>query len=118
MNSTDLKLKLQELIENSVALQSLPEEARNVRTKAMLEANDATMKQFITVLENETKQLQKIDADTASQTEEINSLIEEAKQLEKEAKREIRKEEEVSERAAEESKAEDILKELDNISDN
>jgi hypothetical protein len=118
MTNTDLKLQLQELIGNSVALQSLPAEAQEIRSKAMLSADDATMKQFITVLSSEAKQLEKIDADTASQTEEISNLIEEAKQLEKEAKKEIRKEAEVSERTESESKAEDLLKELDKISDN
>lgn len=117
MNTTDLKLQLQELIENSVALKSLPPEARDIRTKAMLSADDATIKQFITVLGNEAKQLGKIDADMAKQTKEISSLIEEAKQLEQEAKREIRKEAEVSERTESESKAEELLKKLDDISD-
>jgi len=117
MNSTELKLHLQELIDNSSALKSLPPDAREMRTKAMLGADEATMKQFISVLESEAKQLEKIDSDMSNQTNEINNLIEEAKQLEKEAKRELRKADEETERAEEESKAEDILKKLDDISD-
>lgn len=117
MNSTELKLQLQELIANSTALKSLPQEARDMRANAMLNADEDTMKQFVAVLENESAQLQKIDDDMASQTDEINSLIAEAKQLEKDAQREIRKDAEVSERTDSETKAEDLLKKLDEISD-
>lgn len=113
----EIKLRLQELIKNSPAIQSLLEADREARTKAMLSADDDTMNQFIAVLENEAAQMQKLDSDMASKTEEINSLLAEANQLEKEAQREIRKEAEASERAGEESKAEDLLKQLDDIAD-
>ena len=115
MSDVNIKLKLQELIDNSVALKSLPEKARKMRTEAMLNADDDTMKQFIAVLENEAKQVQAINDDMADKTQEINALLSEAKQLEQEAKRELRKEEENQERANEEKEAEDILKKLDEI---
>lgn len=117
MNSIDLKLKLQELINNSKALQSLPVEARKVRTEAMLNADEDTMSQFIAVLENESKQIKAIDDNATKETEKITQLLDEAKQLEKEAQREMRKEEESTERVKEESEAEDLLKKLDDIED-
>jgi len=117
MNTMEIKLQLQELIENSPALQSLPEEAREVRKKAMLSADDDTMNQFIAVLESEASQMKKIDDDMASKTEEINKLLAEAKQLEQEAQREVRKQEESIERESEQLKADELLKKLDDIAD-
>ncbi len=116
MTNPLLKSQLQELIANSAALNSLPQEARDIRINAMLNADDATMQQFIDVFTNEAMQLEKINQDMAKDAEEIGGLIAEAKQLEKEAEREIRKEAEGSERAGEEAKAEDLLKQLDEIS--
>jgi hypothetical protein len=117
MADVNLKLKLQDLIDNSPALSSLPEADREVRKKAMLSADDETMQQFVAVLENESAQMQKLDEDMAVQTEEINSLITEANELEKEAKRELRKQEEKTERSEEKQKAEALLKKLDEVDD-
>ncbi|MCD6109824.1 hypothetical protein J7J83_03645 [bacterium] len=115
MNSTELKLKLQDLISNSVALKSLPEEAQKIRTQAMLNSDDDTMMQFIAVLENESKQIKVIDDNATKETEKITQLLDEAKTLEKEAEREVRKEEENLEHTKEESEAEALLKKLDDI---
>jgi len=115
MTNTQLQMQLQELIANSAALNSLPQEARDIRTNAMLSADDSTMQQFIDVLSNEAMQLEKINQDMASQTEEIGVLVAEAKQLEKQAERAISKEAESSERAGEEAQADALLKQLDEI---
>jgi len=115
MTTTNLKMQLQELIANSAAIQSLPEEARDLRTNTMLNADDETMQQFIDVLTNEAKQLEKINQDMANETEEINKLIAEAKQLGKQAEREIRKDAEATERIKDDLRAEALLKKLDEI---
>jgi hypothetical protein len=117
MTTASLKIQLQELIANSAAIQSLPEEARQIREDTMLNADDETMQQFIDVLTNEANQLEKINQEMENEAEEINKLIAEAKQLGKQAEREIRKDAEVTERIKDDLRAEALLKQLDEITD-
>ncbi|MFC1599573.1 hypothetical protein ACFL3T_00920 [Patescibacteria group bacterium] len=111
----DLKAKLQQLIKSSATLQSLPPEELKFRADAMLSADDAAMTEFIKILETESAQIKKIDDDFAKKAGELNDLVAEANQLEKEANTMFRKEEEEEERGAEEQKAEDLLKKLDEV---
>lgn len=114
---SDLKARLQELIKNSPALQSLPPEALKMRTDIMLASSPTEMQNFITVLEEEALQLKKIDDDFVKNADHINDLIAEAKELEKAAGREISKEDEASERKQEEDQAAALLAKLDNVQD-
>ena len=111
----DLKAKLQKLIKNSPTLQSLGAEELKFRTNAMLSSNETAMAEFIKILENEAAQIKKIDDDYAKKAGELNDLVAEAKQLENEANALFRKEKETEERGAEEQKAEDLLKKLDEV---
>jgi hypothetical protein len=106
---------LQELVNNSAALNSLPEDARTMRAEMMLSADPDTMLEFIKVLEEEAAKLQKMDEDFVKKTEEIEGLVVEAQQLEKEAEREIRHAEEDEEKVKSEAHAAALLKKLDNI---
>ena len=113
----ELKARLQELIKNSPALQSLPPEARKMRADIMLSSSPAQMQNFIDVLEEEAASLKKIDEDFVKQADHINSLMAEAKELEKSANREMSKEDEEMERKEEEEKAAKLLAKLDDIQD-
>jgi hypothetical protein len=111
----DTKEQLTLLIENSRTLKSLPGTEKESRKTAMLNADEATMKNFIQILEREAQKIEKVDSSFQKEFNEIEGLITEAKQLENNLKRDMRKDAEVNERTESESKAEDILKELDNI---
>lgn len=111
----DLTAQLQQLIKNSTTLQSLTADELKFRAKAMLSADSKAQAAFIKILENESAQISKIDEDYAKKAGELTELVAEAKQLEKEAKIMFRKDEEESERGAEEQKAEDLLKKLDEV---
>ena len=111
----DLKAKLLQLIKSSPTLQSLPADELKFRADAMLSADEAAQAEFITILKNESAQMQKIDNDFAKKAGELNNLVAEANQLEKEAETMFRKEQEEEERGTEEQKAEDLLKKLDDV---
>lgn len=113
----DTKETLRQLINNSPALQSLPEEARTIRVQGMLNADEDTMKEFTAILQTEAQEIDTINKEMENETEEIENLVAEAKELEKEAKLELRKEEEKTERAEEKQKAEAILAKLDEVDD-
>jgi hypothetical protein len=110
--TTTIKSHLQTLIKNSPALKSLPKEAREMRARLMLSSDEATMKKFIKVLEDEQKEIKKADAEASKQ---VAAIMAEVKQLEKEANLEIRKQDEALARQKEESQAEELLKKLDEI---
>jgi len=112
----DLKAKLLQLIKNSPTLQSLPAEELKFRTEAMLNADEAGIMNFITILENEAVAMKKIDNDYAAQADDINNLVEEANQLEKEAENLVRKDIEADERSGDEAAAENLLGKLDDVS--
>ena len=111
----DVKKHLHALIKNSATFKSLPEAERKARTDMMLSADEATMQKFIAILEKEVKGMEKVEADFQKSATEIEGLVAEAQALEKEANRIIRKEEEATERAGEEKAADELLKQLDDI---
>ncbi|MFC1655966.1 hypothetical protein ACFL3C_03790 [Patescibacteria group bacterium] len=117
IDPADLKARLQELINNSAALKSLPPEARKMRADAMLSSSPTLMQNFINVLEEEATELKKIDEDFVKNAAHIGDLVAEAKELEKEANREIRKEDEAVGRKQEEKEAAALLAKLDDIQD-
>lgn len=115
LSQEQLKTQLQELIDNSAALKSLPPAARNARVKLMLSADPDTMQKFIEVFENEATQLKKIDDEFQKDAATIQDLIAEVKHLEVEANTVLRKEAEKEEHAGDVKKAEALLKQLDEI---
>ncbi|MBA4337089.1 hypothetical protein C0416_04960 [bacterium] len=115
MESSEVKNRLSELIANSVAIQGLPVQEREEREKSMLAADEETMLRFIDVLEEEVKQVEKLNETLQEDAEEINKLIAEANQLEKQAEREIRKNAEAVEREKDDLRAEELLRKLDEI---
>ncbi len=117
IDPVNLKTRLQELIKNSSALQSLPPEARKMRADIMLASSPTLMQNFINVLEEEAARLKKIDEKFVKDAAHIGNLISEVKELEQTANREIRKENEALERKHEEDEAAALLAKLDNIQD-
>ncbi|MFC1647694.1 hypothetical protein ACFL10_01730 [Patescibacteria group bacterium] len=111
----DLKAQLQELIKNSPTLKSLSAEERAFRSNAMLSGDEAALKRYIEILEEESAQMKQIDENFAKEAEGLNELVEEVNQLEKEAEGVVRKEEEAEERVGEEEKAEELIKKLNEV---
>jgi len=105
---TDKKTYLKSLLDNSLSIKSLPEDARKIQIKAMLSANPEETNAFIRILEEEKSAMQKIDIEFLKQAGEIEHLVAEAKQLEVHATKEIRQEKE-GKQASEEQKTADAL---------
>ncbi|MBN1494280.1 hypothetical protein JW911_00920 [Candidatus Peregrinibacteria bacterium] len=107
--------KLRGLMENSPALNSLPEEEKNERVYAILAVKPDQMKQIIKIFEDEAKYLKEIDEDFEGHMGEIKEYIDETNQIVKDAERNERHNKEKLIRKEEEAHAENILKKLDEI---
>lgn len=116
-NTKELKDHLEELITISPALQSLTPDERRLRTSVMLSANEDAMKEFIEILEDEQKEVYKIEKDFEEKGNSLKGLIDEVEQIEKTIKREVIKEKEKVSRKEADKKAEALLKKLDEITD-
>lgn len=112
---TDLKQQLQELLNQSEAIQSLPAAQKKAQIERMLSATPSQMKQLITVFEEEVAELQSIDEEFLSHEEEINELITVVKKEKSVAKRKDRIEKEKVSNASDQEKANMLLKKLDDI---
>lgn len=106
--TTDLKTRLEELIQNSFAINTLPEEERQEKKEEMLSAEPEVMREYIAILEDEQR-------DFIQNKEELQALVSQVKVLKNRAQRvELQeKEEQLVER--EKNEAEELLKQLDEI---
>jgi hypothetical protein len=107
--------KLQELIDVSPALQTLPEEERNERRDAMMGSTPEQMQHLIKIFEDEQLRMKQIDEDFEGHEQEINEFISNSKVEKKNFDRSQRKEKENTVKVNDEKYAEDLLKKLDEV---
>jgi len=111
----EIKSKLQELIDKSPALQTLPEEEKNERIDAMMGATPEQMEQLVKIFSDEQLRMKQIDEDFEGHEQEINEFISNSKDEKKTFDRRERIEKENSTKANDEKYAEDLLKKLDEV---
>lgn len=111
----ELQKLLQQLINGSEAIQSLPAEEKRAQVQRMMSATPEKMQQLVEVFENEKAELQQIDEEFLSHEEEINGLISEVKAIKTKEDRVKRIELEKTTIIEDQQKAEMLLKKLDDI---
>jgi len=115
MSQTDLKNRLQKLINSSESLKLVSEKDRNSVVDRLLSATPEQMTKAISFFEGEQSGLQNIDEEIAKIEPEIQELTAELNDLSRKTDTEVRKVEESGAKAEDEKKAKELLKKLEEI---
>jgi len=111
----DPQQRLQELIDASEALKTLPEEEKNEKIKTMMASTPEQILQLISVFEEEQARLTKIDEEFLTHEGEVIEFADKANAEKRNKDREERAVKETAIKQNDEKYAEDLLKKLDQI---
>ena len=111
----DPQQRLQELIDASEALKTIPEAERTERINTMMSATPEQMQQLIKIFEDEQTRLTQIDDEFLKHEGEVKEYIENEKTEKRNKDREERTVKETAIKQTDEKYAEDLLKKLDEI---